>query len=142
VNVLFSSPIVGFRDPVAAKQPETKYLERILHAPKKEQKSVLLHPSVQIFLDLKWEKVRWMILMNIAYQVRIWQCCLHAPLKASLHFYGIHLFSETMLIWDCWYYLQFLWLILYTILTFELYVPECTKMSPESRKMKRLGDSK
>jgi len=87
--VLFSSPIVGYtpnEDSIEKKQIQTKYLEKVLRAPKEIKKEVLQHDLVKIFLKHKWKKAWLFIRLYIIYQVRIFNInFVHLPFKSSLY---------------------------------------------------------
>ncbi|CAL8072718.1 unnamed protein product [Orchesella dallaii] len=82
--------VTGFSDPVMDEpKPETKFLHHIMYAPKEIQRTVFLHPLVQIFIDLKWKNIRWLTWIAIMF--------------------------------------QFTWIILYTVMVFEIFIPNCSE---------------
>ncbi|ODN02306.1 Transient receptor potential channel pyrexia [Orchesella cincta] len=90
IDVEFGT-VTGYSDPVMDEpKPETKFLHHIMYAPKEIQRTVFLHPLVQIFLDLKWKNIRWLTWLAILFQ------------------------STT-------------WIILYTVMVFEIYIPNCSE---------------
>ncbi len=70
MNLFYFSTITGYTDPVMDEpKPETQFLRHIMNAPKEIQRTMFLHPLVQLFLDLKWKKVRWLTWIGILFQV-------------------------------------------------------------------------
>lgn len=64
------SPIIGYTDTVEIQpQQETLYLKQALHWEYESKKEVLLHPLVQLFMLRKWNKLRWIILAWVLWQV-------------------------------------------------------------------------
>lgn len=50
--------------------PETSEIFHILDAEPKKRRKVLEHPLVQIFIQLKWSRIRYLLGFAIAYHVR------------------------------------------------------------------------
>lgn len=64
--------IVGYPEPdnLDAKfEMETKLLSYSLQQSEKKRTAILLHPIVQVFLHLKWKKIRILLWISILYHV-------------------------------------------------------------------------
>lgn len=79
-------------DPGYPVKHETKYLHSILHAPKEIQQSLLLHPLIQIFIDIKWKKIQQLTWITIIFQVSL-ACSLR--LASLPYFELLPTFSQT-----------------------------------------------
>lgn len=89
-----------------------------MNAPKEIQRTMFLHPLVQIFLDLKWRKVRWLTWIGILFQVFyfFW----HKASIDSQQSTELNLFTYFV-----YFFQQGLWLAMYTLMILEIYIPNC-----------------